>query len=73
MIRTLYLTCKKLIGDGYKKDLCVDKSMSFPVWILSVFWVRMHICQNPKNHIRLSMRTLLPRTDVLFLVRTHEC
>lgn len=49
--------------------------MSFAVWILSIFWVRMHICQNPKNQISLSMRTIapLPGTDVLFLVRTPEC
>lgn len=67
------MTCKKLIEDGYKKDLCVDVSMSFPAWILSVFWMRMHIGQDPKNQIRLSTRTLSPGTDVLFLARTHEC
>lgn len=67
------MTCKKLIEDGYKKDLCVDVSMSFPVWILSVFGMRMHIGQNPKNQMRLSTRTLFPGTDVLFLARTHEC
>lgn len=55
--------------------LCVDMNTSFPVWILSIFWVRMHICQNPKNQIRLSTRTIapLPGTDVLFLVRTQDC